>query len=520
MSWRMSALRRSTLLAALALVAVGSAPAHAAAAPAPAPATTDAPSGVWYEIFVRSWVDTDGDGIGDLDGVTAKLDYLQALGVSGIWLMPINPSPSNHGYDVTDYYGINPQYGSMQDFEKLLAEAHKRGIKVIMDLVMNHSSDQHPWFRAALDPESPYHGWYQWADAHTDLKAISATGTPAWHRLHGRHYLGVFTGAMPDLDFDNPAVRQEMIRIGRYWLEKGVDGFRVDAVQHVYLDFKADTDNPQVLAKNITWLKQFRAGMDAVNPHACIVGEVTQLSTEKLAPYFKPLSAVFDFPLAEKLIDSARRERNDGLGPLLGHIDTTYRTTTGRSGVDAPFLSNHDQNRVMSQLDGNAEHMRMAAAMLLTLPGNPFIYYGEEIGMHGRKPDPDIRTPMRWNRATDAPGEATWRTGDDDPATSVEAQRDNPDSLLNFYTRLIRWRSQVSALRDGRLTPYRVDSEHVVAYHLDDAGSHVLVAHNLSGTPQTITPDTTRRVLLQSQPGVALRDGVLRLPAYSTAVLQ
>jgi len=247
---------------------------------------------------------------------------------------------------------------------------------------------------------------------------------------------------------------------------------------------------------------------------------VTQPSAEKLAPYFKPLSAVFDFPLAEKLIDSARRERNDGLAQMLGQIDRSYRTVTGRAGVDAPFLSNHDQNRVMSQLDGNAQHMRMAAAMLLTLPGNPFIYYGEEIGMQGRKPDPDIRTPMRWNRATNAPGETTWRAGHGDPATSVEAQRDYPDSLLNFYTRLIHWRSQVGALRDGQLTPYSVDNEQVVAYRLDDAGSHVLVTHNLSGTPQTITPDRTRRVLLQSQPGAELRNGVLHLPAYSTAVLQ
>jgi glycosidase len=521
MFWRQSVLSCTTLLfAALAFGLAGHVTAATPTTTRHAPATHAAPSDVWYEIFVRSWVDTDGDGIGDLNGVTAKLDYLQSLGVSGIWLMPINPSPSNHGYDVTDYYGINPQYGSMQDFEKLLAEAHKRGIKVIMDLVMNHSSDQHPWFRAALDPASKYRRWYQWSSPGTDLDAISATGTPAWHARGKQHYLGVFTGAMPDLDFDNPAVRQEMVRIGRYWLEKGVDGFRVDAVQHVYLDFKADTDNPQVLGKNIAWLTQFRAGMNAVNTHAYIVGEVTQPSAEKLAPYFKPLSAVFDFPLAEKLIDSARQERNDGLDQLLGHIDSTYHATTGRSGVDVPFLSNHDQNRVMSQLDGNAQHMRMAAAMLLTLPGDPFIYYGEELGMRGEKPDPDIRTSMRWHRATNAPGETTWRAGHDDPAISVEAQRGDPNSLLSFYTRLIHWRSQVSALRDGRLTPYTVDNKQVVAYRLDDASCHVLVAHNLSGTPQAITPDKTRSVLLQSKPDVALRDGVLHLPAYSTAVLQ
>jgi glycosidase len=521
MSWRQSVFGCTTTL--LAALAPGLASGVAATTPPAthhATAIGAAPSNVWYEIFVRSWFDTDGDGIGDLDGVTAKLDYLQSLGVSGIWLMPINPSPSNHGYDVTDYYGINPQYDTMQDFEELLAAAHKRGIKVIMDLVINHSSDQHPWFRAALDPASKYRHWYQWSSPDTDLDAISATGTPAWHARGKQHYLGVFTGAMPDLDFDNPAVRQEMIRIGRYWLEKGVDGFRLDAAQHVYLDYKADVDNPQVLAKNIAWWGQFRAGMNAVNPHAYIVGEVTQPTPEKLAPYFKPLSAVFDFPLAEKLIDSARRERNDGLDQLLGHIDRSYRAVTGRPGVDAPFLSNHDQNRVMSQLDGNVDHMRMAAALLLTLPGDPFVYYGEEIGMRGQKPDPDIRTPMRWNRATNAPGETTWRAGHNAPATSVEAQRGDPDSLLSFYTTLIHWRSQVSALRDGQLTPYSVDNKQVVAYRLDDADSHVLVVHNLSGEPQTVTPDRTRTVRMQSKPDVALHDGLLHLPAYGTAVLQ
>jgi glycosidase len=325
---------------------------------------------------------------------------------------------------------------------------------------------------------------------------------------------------MPDLNYDNPAVRDEMIRIGRYWLKKGVDGFRLDAAQHVYFDFASQAGNPQVLAKNLAWWSQFQQGVASAKPGVYIVGEINQDSVDKLAPWFKPLNAAFDFPLAERLIDSARQERNDGLAQMLGQIDRSYHAVTGRSGVDAPFLSNHDQNRVMSQLDGNAEHMRMAAAMLLTLPGDPFIYYGEEIGMRGEKPDPDIRLPMRWNRSRKAQGETTWRMGGGDAATSVEAQRDQADSLLAFYTTLIHWRTQVGALRDGQLTPYAVNSPRVVAYRLDDAGSHVLVVHNLSGNPQTVTPDRTRIVRLQSKPDVALHDGLLHLPAYSTAVLQ
>ena len=200
-----------------ALLALGS---SAPAAAAPAVPAASAASGVWYEIFVRSWYDTDGDGTGDLNGVTAKLDYLKSLGVGGIWLMPINPSPSYHGYDVTDYYTINPQYGTMADFERLLREAHKRHIKVIIDLVINHTSDQHPWFEAARDPADPHHDWYSWAGPHTDLHAADAAGSQAWHALGTAHYLGDFSANMPDLDYDTPAVRKEMVKLGQYWLKK------------------------------------------------------------------------------------------------------------------------------------------------------------------------------------------------------------------------------------------------------------------------------------------------------------
>jgi alpha-amylase len=504
-----------------ALLALGS---SVPAAAAPAVPAASAPSGVWYEIFVRSWVDTDGDGTGDLNGVTAKLDYLKSLGVSGIWLMPINPSPSYHGYDVTDYYAINPQYGTMVDFQRLLREAHQRHIKVIIDLVINHTSDRHPWFEAARDPADPHHGWYSWAGPHTDLHAADAAGSQAWHALGAAHYLGDFSGNMPDLDYDTPAVRREMVKLGQYWLKKGVDGFRLDAAQHIYYDFKADEHNPLTLKKNLAWWSEFRRGLDQVNPAAYVVGEVTRDSADELAPYFKPLDAVFDFPLATRLIDSALSERAGDLGALLAHTDAAYRKVAGKSGVDAPFLSNHDQDRVMSQLDGNPQHMRMAAAMLLTLPGQPFIYYGEELGMRGRKPDPDLREPMRWNRAADAPGETRWKasTTHDGAAVSVEAEQADPDSLLRYYTMLIHWRSAVSALRDGAIHEYAMANPHIAAWQLDDAASHVLVLHNLSGQTQDVPLGDARfhAVLLHSKPGVTLRHDRLRMPAYTTAILQ
>ncbi|TAM97326.1 MAG: alpha-amylase, partial [Rhodanobacteraceae bacterium] len=311
---------------------------------------------------MRSWYDTNGDGIGDLNGVTAKLDYLQSLGVSGIWLMPINPSPSYHGYDITDYFAINPQYGTMADFERLVREAHRRGIKVIMDLVANHTSNRSPWFLAARDPHSKYRDWYTWAKPDTDLKAISATGGLAWHALPDgqtdskQYYLGVFTGEMPDLNYDDPAVRKEMIEVGKFWLKKGVDGFRLDAAQHLYLDLETDWDRPAVLQKNLAWWREFHRGIDEVDPRAWLVGEVWQQYLDQLAPWMGALDAVFDFPLAARLIESAKTETDRDIGATLARIDNAYRAAAHGRFDDAPLLSNHDTERVMSQLDGNPEH--------------------------------------------------------------------------------------------------------------------------------------------------------------------
>ncbi len=483
------------------------------------------PSGVYYEIFVRSWYDTDGDGIGDLNGVTARLDYLQKLGVSGIWLMPINPSPSYHGYDVTDYRAINPQYGTMADFERLLREAHKRGIKVIMDLVANHTSSRNPWFEAAQDPHSRYHDWYTWAGAATDRKAISATGGFAWHALpDGQNYLGVFVAAMPDLNYDNPAVRNEMIAIGRFWLRKGVDGFRLDAAQHIYLDFDTDWDDPAVLRRNLAWWRAFHRGIDTVNPDAWLVGEVARHHVAKLVPWMGALDAVFNFPLATRLIDSAREERDRDIGASLERAGKAYRAAAHGRFDDAPFLSNHDQERVMSQLEGNPDHMRIAAAMLLTLPGHPFIYYGEELGMRGEKPDPHLREPMRWYRAGKGPGVPTWEgwTAGDGPAVSVEAENADPGSLLNWYRMLIGWRRDIPALRNGAARNWRDDNRKVAAWELADARDDVLVLHNLSGQAQSVDLKGRRfHVLLRhSRANTTITNGHLQLPPYGSAILQ
>jgi glycosidase len=482
---------------------------------------------VYYEIFVRSFYDTNGDGIGDLNGVTAKLDYLQSLGVSGIWLMPINPSPSYHGYDVTDYYGIQPQYGTMADFQNLLKEAHKRGIRVIMDLVLNHTSNRHPWFQQASGGSAPYRDWYVWADSGTDVNAVSAAGGPAWHAALGDSYLGIFSDSMPDLNYDNPEVRREMTNVGRFWLKQGVDGFRLDAAKHIYDNLQTDDNLPETVQKNLAWWDAFRQGLDQVNPEAYVVGEVWDNSFAGMAPYLEAFDSVFDFPLAGTLIDSVKNEQSANIGDTLSKVYALYQKESGGKFVDAPFLSNHDQDRVMSQLDGNPNHMKMAAALLLTLPGEPFIYYGEEIGMRGQKPDEQIREPMRWNEKWDAPGETAWERPalNSDPQVSVEAEQKDPDSLLHTYQMLIRWRKQVEALRNGAIRDYPADGGPISAYVRASAQQTVLVAHNLSGAQQTVSldpnlPDRFAQVLLASQDGVDLQGGRLTLPPYSTAVLQ
>ena len=442
--------------------------------------------------------------------------------------MPIQPSPSYHGYDITNYEAVNPQYGSMADFQRLVAAAHQRHIKVILDLVANHTSSQHPWFIAAQNDASPYHAWYNWATPRTNLRAISAAGGPAWHKdADGQYYLGVFTAEMPDLNYDNPAVRQAMIDVGRFWLAKGVDGFRLDAAQHIYFDLESEKNDPAILAKNIAWWSAFRQGIDGVNPHAYLVGEVTRDSPDQLAPYFKPLDAAFDFPLAKQLIASARTERAGKLPALLERTQADYFQVTGKYGVDAPFLSNHDQERVMSQLDGNAAHMRVAAAMLLTLPGQPYVYYGEELGTRGMKPDPDLREPMRWHRDDHGPGETHWKpfsAYDDDPAVSVDAETADPHSLLNLYRTLIGWRRQIAPLRDGKLTAQKLGQPSLAAWELADADGAVLVVHNLSGhalklrLPQALSRFAS--IERQTGAGATLADGRLALPAYDSVILR
>lgn len=427
-------------------------------------ATAIAPDYHWWnetvfaEIFVRSYLDTDGDGNGDFAGLLESLDYLNDgdpdtegdLEVGAIWLMPIFPAYSYHGYDVLDYYGVNPDFGTLDEFKFFLDEAHKREIRVIIDMVLNHTSNQHPWFIEAQNPDSPYRDWYIWSE--TDPGMLGPSGQQVWHPGELGYYYGLFWGGMPDLNYDNPDVLAEMEGIFRFWLDEvGVDGFRLDGARYVVEEGEllADTEANLQLFERLNQLAK------DINPDALMLGEVWT-SNFTAATYVKrgSLDMVFDFELASAFMSSANSRRAESAMNQLKFSLQLYPTNQF-----APFLTNHDMDRVMSQLGEDPAKARNAASLLLTAPGVPFVYYGEEIGMLGQKPDENIRTPMQWNDMEHA-GFTTgipWRPVNPDyPVKNVAIQTNDPDSLLGYYADLIQIRNQNNALLLGET--YLVDS--------------------------------------------------------------
>jgi alpha-amylase len=434
------------------------------------------PNAVFYEIFVRAFYDSNGDGIGDIKGMTEKLDYLKELGVEGIWLMPINPSPSYHGYDVTDYYGIDPKYGTLEDFKTFIQEAHTRDIKVIMDLVVNHSSSEHPWFKDALSSkDSPYRDWYIWADDNTNIFERGEWNQQVWHGSGDNRYYGVFWEGMPDLNFNNPEVRKQYIDIGQFWLDEvGVDGFRLDAAKHIFSKKEEE---------NHAWWQEFRAAMQEVQEDVFLVGEVWAPATV-VGPYLKDgLHSAFNFDLSSKIISAAQSESDTGIASSLERV-RAYFLKQSEEYVDSTFITNHDMNRVMTQLRGNVDHAKMAASLLLTLPGSPFLYYGEEIGMEGEKPDEHIREPMLWYNKPKGTGQTSWirarhNTGVDAP--TVEAQLEDENSLYNHYKTMIYARRSSDILVQGGIERSRINKSGIVAFKRVLEEESLLVLHNMTG---------------------------------------
>jgi glycosidase len=470
--------------------------------PTPTPKSTPEiwwSNAVFYEIFVRSFNDSDADGIGDFNGITQKLGYLQELGITAVWLMPIFPSPSYHGYDVTDYYAVNPQYGTMDDFKNLVAEAHKRDIRIIIDLVINHTSDKHPWFKdAKKDPNSPYRDWYIWSD--TDPKYEGPWGERVWHSSTNGFYYGIFEAFMPDLNYKNPAVTEEMKKIVSFWLtDIDVDGFRLDAAKHL---IEENTVQQNTEATHLWYQNEFYPAYKAVDPEAMTVGELFGDGLNTIAKYIKndQFDLAFNFQLANSFIASANTGKAGNLPNTLIVSDKSIPDHQY-----ATFLTNHDQNRVMSQLGGDVNKAKLAAFFLLTSPGTPFIYYGEEIGMQGKKPDENIRLPMQWTADENA-GFTTgrpWRAPASDYAyINVNAQTGAPDSLLEHYRALIQLRKKYSTMQTGDLIPLKSNKPAVYsALRMDKNGTFLILA-NLSD--EAITDYN-----------IALKDAGLAESAYS-----
>jgi alpha-amylase len=537
-------------LAALVLTCAGAPPTPSPDMAAAAPRGGAAPQwknewargAVFYEVFVRSFADSNGDGIGDLNGLTAKLDYLNDgdpatdgdLGVDALWLMPVFDSPSYHGYDTVDYERIEPDYGSGEDFDRFLAKAHRRGIRVIVDFVMNHSSSQHPWFLdSASSPASAHRDWYVWRADDPGWTQPWGGSNRTWHEKNGAFYYGIFWGGMPDLNFSTPAVREEMQRLAAHWLARGVDGFRLDATRHLFANGPGELQNDQ--PETHVFLKELSARVRRQKPGAVLVGE-NWTTTEKIATYFGSTAKIkggdelpmsFNFPLSEAVVGAVQEGEAAGIAAKLEEMAALYP----KGIIDAPFLTNHDMTRLATLLGNDDGKLRSAAAILLTLPGAPFLYYGEEIGLQnvpGRN-DEFKRTPMPWDASPNGgftTGKPWFDFAPGKETSNVAAQTGDPGSLLSHYRRLIRLRHASPALRQGTLKLLSAGdrSTPVLAFLRESKGERVLVVHNVTAGEVEAGPYALKAKLLEplfgsaSEPARDEAGWTVRLPAGASGV--
>ncbi len=496
---------------------------------------------VFYELFVRSFYDSNGDGIGDLRGAIQKLDYLNDgnpatttdLGITGIWLMPIMASPSYHGYDVTDFRTVNADYGTNDDFKQFVAAAHARGIQVIVDLPINHTSSDNPWFKASAAGDPQYANWYRWDPSCPTYRG--PFGERVWFPLNSTCYYAIFADNMPDLNYENPAVTAEMDDIARFWLQDmGADGFRLDALQHIVEEGQKQANTDATHA----WAEAFKDYIKSIKPDALVVGEVDSNSFVSSSYVPKAADLVFEFDLAKAMVQSATQGNASNISGKQKQVDGLYPPNQY-----AAFLTNHDQNRVMNDLGGSTSKAEVAADLLLTQPGVPFIYYGEEIGMSGAKPDERIRTPMQWDSTATTGGFTTgtpWEALQNDYATvNIAAQTNNPASLLSHHRDLIHLRATHPALDHGDLTLVKSASRKVYSFVRHSDEETLLVVINLSGDAVSdygltlssgLAAGTTAAPIMGAekvdQPAVSSDGGfanylpTAELPPYSLLVIQ
>lgn len=482
--------------------------------------------GIIYQVYPRSFMDSDGDGVGDLAGITARLDHLRWLGVDALWISPIYPSPmADFGYDVSDYRGIHPLFGTLDNFDRLLREAHARDLKVILDFVPNHSSDQHPWFIESRSSRSnPKRDWYIWKDpapgGGPPNNWLSCFGGSAWEwdEATGQYYYHAFLREQPDLNWRNPQVVAEMLDVLRFWLDRGVDGFRVDVIYHLIKDdeFRDNPANPawrpgmdpfqQLVPVNTTdrpevhhVIAEMRRLFDRYEGRV-LIGEI-YLPVERLVAYYGPDLGGAHLPFNFQLILAQWNARH------IAKLISQYETALPEGGWPNWVLGNHDQHRIATRV--GAAQARVAAVLLLTLRGTPTLYYGDEIGMHdvpippervqdpfeknvpgmglGRDPE---RTPMQWSAAPNAgftTGDPWLPIADDYAEVNVEARRTDPRSILGLYAQLTTLRRGEPALEVGRFQPVEAEGDVLAYLRLSRGGeSDFLVALNLGAQPQSL----------------------------------
>ena len=485
----------------------------------------------YYEIFVYSFYDSDGDGIGDLNGVTQKLDYIQNMGFNGIWLMPVFQSTTYHKYDITDYMKIDSEYGSTEDMQNLIEECHKRGIRIILDFVMNHTSSQHLWFTQACEyleqlprgaepdeQECPYVGYYHFANEQKqDYYQVKNTD---WY------YEGVFWSEMPDLNLENEQLRAELEQIASYWIGMGIDGIRMDAAMH--FEENDTTANTEIL----NWFYEYCLSQ---NPDFYMVSEVWANEAAIADYYASGTPSMFNFDLADKEGKLIKAARGTYKAANLVQSMLKYQTDFAAKNpdyIDAPFITNHDMGRVANALRNDPDDLKMAGGLLMTLSGNPFVYYGEEIGMSsaGTK-DENKRLPFIWSD-TDTAGMTKGPKDADAGITSafagVEEQQADLDSILNYYKRALRLRNEnpelargtieaVETLCDGHqavITKAWEDSTIAVVYNTSDEAIEV----NLAGS--AIDSMAIRGYLTLHGEAITLENGVLTMPAQSICIMK
>lgn len=467
----------------------------------------------WYEIFVRSYRDSDGDGIGDLRGVEYTLPYLASLGVDGIWLMPIMPSPSYHKYDVTDYYDVDPEYGTLDDLRALLAAAHELGIRVIIDLPINHSSSQHPWFVSALsDENSPYRNWY----------LFTTESQSGYTEMNGVYYESRFTSEMPDLNLDSEEVRAEIAEILRFWLSDiGVDGFRLDAVTSYY------TGRTNENVDFLSWLGQTARSF---SPDCYIVAEAWD-NLAVISSYAEAdIDSFFLFPASQqegyiaKILGKAEKTP----GKKYTNYTLMIEESLPEKSVPAPFLENHDTARAVNFLGRkNIEKIKMAAGLLCMMRGNVFLYYGQEIGMAGSGDDPNKRIGMLWETEENAILPPPGTTKAEYVFPGVSEQAGDPDSILSYYREALAIRNDFPLIARGSSRDAGSEDPRVSLLLRGDEEACILIAVNpskeevsvpLSGDAALYTAIAAG--LYASEGEATLSSGTLTLPAYSIAILQ